>query len=234
MWHIAYPLMLSLLSGSLMMFADRLYLAHYSLQALNASANAGLAVWVFLIVPMLTAGIAEVFVGQYHGSDQKQRMGEPVWQMLWFALFLAPVFCAIAWFAAPYIFWGTGNEALEIDYFSTMLYFGPFFICTPALSGFFAAKGTVKLVTFATILGNLINVIVDPILIFGWGPFPEMGVTGAAIATGLGGAISVVFFLMIFWKPSYRKQYGTNAWAFRPKAFWECVKIGLPSGPRTP
>lgn len=231
MWHIAYPLMLSLLSGSLMMLADRLFLAHYSLQALTASANAGMAFWVCLIVPMLTSGIAEVFAGQYHGSDQKHRMGEPVWQMLWLAVFTIPLFCALAWFAAPYIFWGTGNETLEIEYFSTLMYFGPFLVCMPALSGFFVAKGTVKLVTMATVIGNLLNVILDPILIFGWGPFPEMGVAGAAIATGLGNAVGQVFFLLIiFAMPSYRKEYGTGAWAFRPKAFWECIKIGLPSG----
>ncbi len=68
MWQISYPLMLSFISGSLMMLADRLYLAHYSLAALNACANAGMAVWVFLIAPMMTAGISEVFAGQHNGA----------------------------------------------------------------------------------------------------------------------------------------------------------------------
>lgn len=230
MWSVSFPLMLSFLGGSVMMLCDRLFLARYSLDALNACANAGIAAWIFLVVPIITASISEVFVGQFHGAEQHKRMGEPVWQMLWFALFLFPLFLLIASFAAPLIFMGTGNEVYEIQYFSNLLCFGSFFCTFPALSGFFIAKGSVRLVTYCTALNCIANVFLDALLIFGWGPIPELGITGAAIATGCSNMIGSIILFSLFMSKRSRERYGTDNWRLQPKALWEYLRVGLPAG----
>src|SRR5438105_2097332 len=79
---VSWPLILGLLSGSLMMFADRLFLANYSLGALSASATGGMASILLSILPMVIAGMSEVFVGRLNGKEAKKDIGESVWQMI--------------------------------------------------------------------------------------------------------------------------------------------------------
>jgi multidrug resistance protein, MATE family len=229
-WTLSWPLMLGLLSGSLMMFADRLLLARYSPAALNATATAGMATYILMIIPLILAGISEVFVGRHHGADQKEEAGKPVWQMLWLSLFTWPLFYFGSTLMPSVLFAGTGNEVFETLYFQWILFFAPFFCSTVALIGFFVGIGHVTTVTICALIGNVINIGLDVIFIFGWGPFPEMGIKGAALATGLSQLFQTLYLLALFLQASYRRCYGTAQWKFNLSCFKESLRIGAPAG----
>jgi putative MATE family efflux protein len=76
-------------------------------------------------------------------------------------------------------------------------------------------------------VSNLINIVLDPCFIFGWGPFPEMGVTGAAVATIIGRATGVVYQLWLLFNGRNR----IVLWwaAFRPdwRVMWSLVRVSL-------
>ncbi len=100
-WAMSWPLMLAMLSATLMMFVDRIFLARYSAAGLNASATGGMAYYVFMMLPMSIASISEVLVGRLHGERRHSEVGQAVWQMVWFSCLLTPVFFLIAYLFAP-------------------------------------------------------------------------------------------------------------------------------------
>lgn len=67
-----------------------------------------------------------------------------------------------------------------------------------AFEKLFQAVGRMKSSMMGLMCGCLANIILDPILIFGIGPFPAMGMEGAALATGLGQVLNLVIYLIIY------------------------------------
>jgi MATE family multidrug resistance protein len=226
---IASPLILGLLSSSVMLFADRLLLAHYSIDALNAATSSGTAAYAFIILTMSIASISAVFVGRYQGKGKFQEVGKPVWQMVWYSLLLFPLCLLLCIAAPPLLFYGNLYE-YKAAYFSTLLLFTPIFCINMAICGFFTGIGKLRHVLFAHMIANISNIFLDIILINGYGPIPSYGITGAAFATGLSEIAAIVLLLLTFFHPKNRVKYGTHRFAIDPPLLLRSIQVGFPSG----
>ena len=67
-----------------------------------------------------------------------------------------------------------------------------------AFEKMFQAVGRMKVTMAALIFGCVCNILLDPILIFGLGPVPAMGIAGAALATGIGQLLSLCVYLFVY------------------------------------
>lgn len=230
LWAIAGPLMLASFSAMTMIFCDRWFLAYYSIDAHNAAVSAATFGWACIFGGVVLANVVEVFVAQFNGAGMRNRLAEPVWQMIWFSmaswLFYIPLFL----WGGNWIY-GTGiDSALERDYFCYMIIFGPFYALNGALSGFFIGQGKTRIITVLMVLANMLNVFFDWILIFGVkGWIEPMGVKGAAIATSLAIMIQCVVLGCVFLNKKYRKECGSNYCSLNLTLLWDCLRVGLPT-----
>lgn len=228
LWRVSYPLILTFLSQLAMISIDRMFLAQYSPVALSAAVSAGMAAWAFTFGGSTLTHSAGVFVAQYNGAAKHKRIGEPVWQMFWLGCGFSLPFAAAALWLGPWLFQGSVIETEQVLYYRWMLAIAPLFAIGGALNGFFIGRGQTSVLTWTSLLGNGINLVLDPILIFGWGPIPSYGMPGACIATGIGMLASVGVSLWLFLRPKYRQAYNTGDCSLRPKMLWRCVKVGGP------
>lgn len=226
--NISVPLIISFLSISLMVSSDRFFLANYSIDAMNAVATAGTAVFIFFIFTMNIASIAEVFVGKHNGAKEYEKAAEPVWQMIWFSCASIIIFWPIAIFATDLLIPET-LQKFGSPYFKLMLLFGPTVPLTYALYAFFSGIGKTKIILVTSVIGNLLNIILDYLLIFGYKDIiPELGSTGAAIGTVIAQICQVMILFSIFFNKNNRKIFKTCKFNFIPKLFIKSIKVGYP------
>ena len=76
----------------------------------------------------------------------------------------------------------------------------------------------------------VINMVMAPFLIFGWGPFPEMGVSGAAVATFIAVVTGVVWISFYFIDAKAYLRFHFGHWKPDLRVWWDMLKIGLPAG----
>jgi len=91
------------------------------------------------------------------------------------------------------------------------------------------ATGNMVLPMLCTILGAVTNVILDPLLIFGLGPFPELGITGAAIATVFGQLFSMSLGQIILFKYNDLIHVKLRGWKWDSRMVRDIYAVGAPA-----
>ena len=87
---------------------------------------------------------------------------------------------------------------LGLQYSRIAFAFTPVIIFNLIFEKIFQAVGNMKVSMIGLMTGCVANIILDPILIFGLGPFPVMGIHGAALATGMGQALTLIYYLTVY------------------------------------
>ncbi len=95
------------------------------------------------------------------------------------------------------------------------------------INAIFRSSGDAAISMRILLIANLINLILDPLLIFGIGPFPELGIMGAAIATNTGRGIAVIYQLYLLFYKEQRVVVRLRHLTFKLNEFLRLIKLSL-------
>lgn len=231
---IGLPLVASMASSTVMQFTDRLFLSHYSVQAISAALPATLTSLLFMLTFMGISGYAGVFIAQYVGAGRPHRVGAALWQSLWCSLVFGLVLGGISFFAdALFDLAGHALELreLEVCYFTILSWGGGLVLLGNSLGCFFSGRGQTRPVMVANVVGAVINVPLDYALINGHWGLPEMGIAGAGIATVIGGGITFVLLACLTFRREHERCYRVlSAWRIEWALMVRMLRYGVPSG----
>jgi len=193
---LAWPITVSMLSFTAMGVADTLFVSRLGTEPLAAVGMAVSTTFLILAFGMGLMGGVKVAVAQSTGADKHGVAKVLGWQGLWIAACVGGLLALLAPMG-PTIFNLMGGEGdvkrMANLYFVIRVLGAPLTFGVLALKGWFDGTGDTKTPMKANLLANGLNIVLDPLFIFGWGPIPALGVGGAAAATVIAITVALIF-----------------------------------------
>ena len=226
---LGIPMMLEMGMESIFAICDIFFVAGLGADAVAA---VGLTEAVMTLLYAVAVGLSisvTAMVARRIGQKNPRAAAIVAGQTIWLGVFfsLAVGLTGGLYGAAILRLMGAGAGVIELggDYASIMLG-GAFTVLFLFLfNGVFRGAGNAVIAMRALILANGINIVLDPCLIYGIGPFPELGVTGAAIATNIGRGIGVLYQLYHLLAGATRVRLLPRHLRIVPAVMWRLLRV---------
>lgn len=213
---MALPMVVSMLVNSLYNIVDSLFVAKINEKAMTALSL------VYPLQNLMNAiaigfGIGINAVIAFHlGAGNREKADIAATHGFIFALIHSVIMMAAGILLMPvFLRMFTGDaEVIEMgmQYSVIVFLFAPTIMIELVFEKLFQATGNMKVTMLSLMCGSIANIILDPLMIFGIGPFPELGIRGAALATGLGQLLTWVIYIVAYLSP---KQTVHFRWKYR-------------------
>ena len=199
-WNVSYPIFLSLLAQNVINVTDTAFLGRVGEVELGASAMGGLYyICAFTIAFGFSTG-SQIVIGRRNGEGRYDQIGPVMIQGVFFLLSLAAIlFLFSRFFAGDVMRVLISSDAIlnATEEFLDWRVFGFFFSFVNVMfRALFIGITRTKVLTLNAVLMAMTNVLLDYLLIFGHARFPKMGIQGAAIASVIAEAVSILFFVV--------------------------------------
>lgn len=205
---LSVPMVLEMFMQSIFEVVDIFFVGK-----LGADAVAAVGLTASLIILIFAVGLgiamaAGAMVARRIGENDFEGAAKATGQAFWASVVSAIPVGIIAILVADDLLSLMGASSTVIDvgsgYTAILLGGNVTIILLFLFNAIFRAAGDPGVAMRALWLANILNIILDPLFIFGIGPFPEMGVTGAAVASTLGRGIGVAYQIWVLFKGSSR------------------------------
>ncbi|HEX7284010.1 MAG TPA: MATE family efflux transporter, partial [Vicinamibacterales bacterium] len=227
-------MLVSMVFQTLYVLLDLFWVGRLGTDAIAAvGLSANLSFIVIAITQVLSVGATTVVSHASGRKDQQQAIflfnQSQVLSMAAGLLFLAVAMIFRSQYAAAQ----SSTEAMRIATEEFLLFFIPAMALQFAMVAMGAAlrgTGNFKPGMWVQTGTVVINMVLAPFLIFGWGPFPALGVSGAALSTFIAVVVGVIWISFYFIDAHAYLRFHLASWKPQFRVWWDMLKIGLPAG----
>ncbi len=213
-WHIAYPILISLIMEQLIGMTDTAFLGRVGEVELGASAIASVFYMVIFMVAFGFSIGAQILMARRNGERNYREIGPLFYQGIYFQTGLAAVLFLLSYCFSPLLLERIIDSPHIYRAATSYLHwrvFGAFFSFSAVIfRAFFVGTTQTRTLTLNSIVMVLSNVVFNYILIFGKLGVPALGIAGAAIGSSLAELVSLVFFIVYTRRRIDCRKYGLD------------------------
>ncbi len=199
---MALPMVLSMAVNSLYNIVDSYFVAKLSDNAMTALA---LVYPVQNLITSIAVGFGvgiNASVAYFLGAGEQRRADQAVSQGVLFSIIHGLILTVVCIFGMPWFLSMFTQDpevaGMALIYAERAFLFSVMVTVGVAFEKIFQSIGQMKVSMFSMMCGCVVNIILDPVMIFGAGPVPAMGIAGAAYATGIGQTVSLAIYLLVY------------------------------------
>lgn len=212
---MSLPMVISMAVNSLYNIVDSYFVAKISEDAMTALSLV-FPIQNFINAVAIGFGVGvNAMIAQYLGAGRRDKADEALTQGMVLAVIHGIVMMILCIIGIPYflrLFTTDANViALGVRYATIVFSFSVILSVNLTFEKMNQAIGNMKITMISLLIGCGLNIILDPMIIFGIGPFPELGIAGAALATGFGQCVPIVIYIAAYLKRpkrvAFRREY---------------------------
>lgn len=228
---LAIPMILEMSMEALFAIIDTFFVAKLGAESV---AVVGLTESVLVLIYAVAIGLsigATATVARRTGEKDLDGAARSAAHIIYLGVIVSVVMGAIGVIFAPDILRLLGAEPdvikLGTPFMRIMFGSNAVIVFLFLLNAIFRGAGDASIALRVLIIANGLNIILDPMFIFGIAFFPELGVTGAAVATVIGRGVGVVYALwaLLLRNNGGRIEIRRQHWTFDPKLLWSLVRL---------
>ena len=226
---LSVPMVLEMAMESLFAVVDVFFVARVGADAV---ATVGVTESMLTIVYTVALGLgigATAVVSRRMGEKDDNGAAQAATQAIALGLTMSVAIGVFGWFNAERLLRLMGATPSMIDsslgYAQVMLAGNATVTLLFLNNAIFRGAGDPAIAMRVLWIGNAINIVMDPVLIFGLGPFPELGVTGAAVATNTGRGIAVLIQFWTLWSGKSRIHITRRHLELVPAVMWNVCRL---------
>lgn len=233
LFKLAIPSILSMFIQALYNVVDSIFVARISEDALAALSLAFPIQMILISIAVGTGVGTSSLISRLLGQGKEKRASNVAEHVLLISLLYGGVTAIAGIFFSKYLIQAFTDNAILIDYgtrYIRIILIGSTAMFIPMISNnILRGEGNTFIPMITMLIGSIINIVLDPLLIFGIGPFPEMGIEGAAIATVFARLISGTFIVFMLFKGNNQVKLNLKYFKFDFSIIKGIYQVGFPA-----